>query len=918
MQSPVKSSNEILSELFGAFNAKPPEITEPALVESSLDKSSSDNEAKIVDKDKKKSKHHKSKKSKKRSRHLSDSDHKKKKKKKKDEKHKHKSKHHKKKSKTKENLENSSSSSDSEKSDKSSTTVDLSKVKIEKVADGKPAPESQLLNDIAPPTENQTSQGSAIDLSDIEPPKGEPLKPFVQSIKKEDDNVDVSQVSANNDSAVDSEKLNKIKSDGENCNATSKVEEVFAVEIEKPKPAVGGKIMIKNLKFSSVFEETVKQVEEQARLKAERYEEGELSDSSSNLRSESKSSSPVPSVEFEAAEKSQSPVKSSRSKHSPSRREHRKRSRSSDKRKHKTSGRSHSSHRSHKDRKTTHRSRSDSRSRLKAKDPPYSSKEKDPYSSKDKDPYLSKERDAKIATKRRRSSERSDSRHHHHHHHHSRHPSRKESDHHDSHRSSDDRHKDGGGSKHGRKRSASPARKKPHRSRSRSRSKATSPRRKERRSSQEKIDKHKLLEIARKNALTMLKQAPPTVGTEPAKATIAAGGKTVDELTDFCKLLSKKDAEGHESISSNTSDSDASESEKPFHHPFQIKDRPSSIVLNIRNAVPMPLKTLQEKTAEQSKVLSQQFPVSSGQLHRKKESDWVPVSPKKDTENIPLPCLPAPVPPPAALATGDKSSSPFVPPLPPLEPPPLPPESIFPVTKETSAPAPQRIDVSTIMTQRLKAMRQLEKNPDDVHARNQMNKAELHMQAWAESKYEPGQFTGSTGARILTPHELAPGSQAWTRPDQLVTATPVKSGMGMTLLQKMGWKPGEGLGKNKEGALEPLLLKVKMDKKGLVAEEESDHTRMKRMNQVQPRVNLKSLEGKHPVSLLNEFCTKRRYGVPTFDLCFEGGPDHKKTFLFKVTVNGIEYKPSVSSLNKKQARVEAAVVCLKAMGVLEP
>lgn len=43
---------------------------------------------------------------------------------------------------------------------------------------------------------------------------------------------------------------------------------------------------------------------------------------------------------------------------------------------------------------------------------------------------------------------------------------------------------------------------------------------------------------------------------------------------------------------------------------------------------------------------------------------------------------------------------------------------------------------------------------------------------------------------------------------------PVRSGMGMTLLQKMGWKPGEGLGKNKEGCQEPLQLEVKMDRKG--------------------------------------------------------------------------------------------------------
>lgn len=42
----------------------------------------------------------------------------------------------------------------------------------------------------------------------------------------------------------------------------------------------------------------------------------------------------------------------------------------------------------------------------------------------------------------------------------------------------------------------------------------------------------------------------------------------------------------------------------------------------------------------------------------------------------------------------------------------------------------------------------------------------------------------------------------------------------MHLLQKMGWKPGEALGKEKTGSLEPLLLEVKLDRKGLIAEEE--------------------------------------------------------------------------------------------------
>lgn len=102
--------------------------------------------------------------------------------------------------------------------------------------------------------------------------------------------------------------------------------------------------------------------------------------------------------------------------------------------------------------------------------------------------------------------------------------------------------------------------------------------------------------------------------------------------------------------------------------------------------------------------------------------------------------------------------------------------------------------------------------------------------------------------------------------------------MGMHLLQKMGWKPGEGLGKEKRGTLEPLLLEVKLDKKGLVANEEQKKKQVKTH-----KMTVKTLEGKHPVSLLGEFASKRKLGAPQYAVCFECGPDHKKNFLFKVS-----------------------------------
>lgn len=44
--------------------------------------------------------------------------------------------------------------------------------------------------------------------------------------------------------------------------------------------------------------------------------------------------------------------------------------------------------------------------------------------------------------------------------------------------------------------------------------------------------------------------------------------------------------------------------------------------------------------------------------------------------------------------------------------------------------------------------------------------------------------------------------------------------MGMHLLQKMGWTPGQGLGKEGTGTLQPLLLEVKLDTRGLTSKEE--------------------------------------------------------------------------------------------------
>ncbi|WAR07067.1 SON-like protein [Mya arenaria] len=260
---------------------------------------------------------------------------------------------------------------------------------------------------------------------------------------------------------------------------------------------------------------------------------------------------------------------------------------------------------------------------------------------------------------------------------------------------------------------------------------------------------------------------------------------------------------------------------------------------------PLPVVTPQERLVQNAQ-LRLTFPVSSGSQHRDKE--WVPVEPEAKEK----------------LALPPSQASPLAI----MPPPPKPEVKVF---EEPIQEASQ----------------------------------------WAQSKNLPGQFIGSTGVNILTPEELAGDKrrQAWLKKDVFTSAAPVRGGIGMYLLQKMGWKMGEGLGKNNEGTREPLLLDFKVDRKGLVTTGEGKKSAPK-----MPVV--KDLSGKHPVSALGELCNKRRWGAPRYDMVHESGPSHRKDFLFKVTVNGTDYQPSVTSNNKKLAKAQSATVCLQELGLV--
>ncbi|KTG47748.1 hypothetical protein cypCar_00009347, partial [Cyprinus carpio] len=95
---------------------------------------------------------------------------------------------------------------------------------------------------------------------------------------------------------------------------------------------------------------------------------------------------------------------------------------------------------------------------------------------------------------------------------------------------------------------------------------------------------------------------------------------------------------------------------------------------------------------------------------------------------------------------------------------------------------------------------------------------------------------------------------------------------GGVLMRKMGWHSGEGLGKHREGTVEPIIIDFKTDRKGLVAEGEK----------TQKSGNI----------------------VVMKDLL--GG--------CLVVVNRCDYQYQTASPKKKHAKAMAATVALQAMG----
>ncbi|XP_030058026.1 protein SON isoform X2 [Microcaecilia unicolor] len=241
------------------------------------------------------------------------------------------------------------------------------------------------------------------------------------------------------------------------------------------------------------------------------------------------------------------------------------------------------------------------------------------------------------------------------------------------------------------------------------------------------LDKAQLLEIAKANAAAMCAKAgvplpeilKPAITAAPApvedKVSHRSGAITIQELTEKCKQIaqSKEDDE----IVNKPHVSDDDDEEHPFiNHPFKVNE-PKSISFSLSNPTIKPAPKTQV-------TLTKEFPVSSGSQHRKKEVDavygeWVPVE-KSLEENK---------------------------------------DNIFPTTLP-----PPSVDISAAMIERAAAQKRLTENPFDMVALCLLNRAQEQIDTWAQSGSLPGQFTGSTGAQVLSSEELInSGPQAWIR-----------------------------------------------------------------------------------------------------------------------------------------------------------
>ncbi|KAJ7363598.1 hypothetical protein OS493_009758 [Desmophyllum pertusum] len=259
------------------------------------------------------------------------------------------------------------------------------------------------------------------------------------------------------------------------------------------------------------------------------------------------------------------------------------------------------------------------------------------------------------------------------------------------------------------------------------------------------------------------------ISTQQVKVAQRAGGKTIAELTAFCKKLQ----EDKESAVNNGAGAAVETEEEDFqpvaHHPFLVREKPDitipAVIFPVNRQPMLP-------SVDPSKPLQEQFPVSCGSKHREKETVNDGAGIVADVDG-------------SAIQTQPKVA-------------------VF------AQPPAEKFDISELVAKRMDSQRRLQSDPNDIEALLTLQEIQMKMQNWCQSNVKPGQFTGELVKNLLPRKICKEASKRGSK----------SGGIGMKLLQKMGWKPGQVIGKRGEGYAEPIAVTIKIDRKGLSAGKE--------------------------------------------------------------------------------------------------
>lgn len=227
------------------------------------------------------------------------------------------------------------------------------------------------------------------------------------------------------------------------------------------------------------------------------------------------------------------------------------------------------------------------------------------------------------------------------------------------------------------------------------------------RSRSREIDKQKLLRIARENLEKMIEkgEVPGDKGdvNKMDLDTIKqlTTQKSLSQWTQLCNRIVREN-DGHYSSNSDHSDNECAPIDRPTSSLRPKDPRIPGIQIKVRD-----FNQLESRTAKQvQKDLLDQFPVSSGSQHRFKEFEWKPVEPPPQLQ--PLQQKSNKLKKDASLKND---------------------ETPLTIDNEINLNQPEtgkglQIDLGTIMSQRLSAMRRLQENPCDVVALKQIYSAQ--------------------------------------------------------------------------------------------------------------------------------------------------------------------------------------------------